>query len=119
MPFLIAMYWVLLGAVELRNAPWLGWITDLSLPDPFYVLPVVMGASMIIQTRLNPTPPDPVQAKVMMIMPVVFSVMFFFFPAGLVLYWTMQNILGIAQQWYINKTTAQASPVKAVAMKSK
>ena len=119
MPFLIAMYWVLLGAVELRNAPWLGWITDLSLPDPFYVLPVVMGASMIIQTRLNPTPPDPVQAKVMMIMPVVFSVMFFFFPAGLVLYWTMQNILGIAQQWYINKTTAQASPVKAVATKSK
>lgn len=119
MPFLIAMYWVLLGAVELRNAPWLGWITDLSIPDPFYVLPVVMGASMIIQTKLNPTPPDPVQAKVMMIMPVVFSVMFFFFPAGLVLYWTMQNILGIAQQWYINKTTAQTSLVKSVAAKSK
>jgi len=117
MPFLIAMYWVLLGAVELRNAPWLGWITDLSTPDPFYVLPVIMGASMIIQTRLNPTPPDPVQAKVMMIMPVVFSVMFFFFPAGLVLYWTMQNILGIGQQWYINKTTEQIVQGKGASAK--
>jgi len=112
MPFLIAMYWVLLGAVELRNAPWLGWITDLSTPDPFYVLPVIMGASMLIQTKLNPAPPDPVQAKVMMLMPIVFSVMFFFFPAGLVLYWTMQNILGIGQQWYINKSTAHLTQPK-------
>ena len=103
-PFFIALYWVLLGAVELRNAPWIGWITDLSTPDPFYVLPVIMGASMFIQTKLNPAPPDPVQAKVMLILPLVFSIMFFFFPAGLVLYWTMQNILGIGQQWYINKT---------------
>ena len=103
-PFFIALYWVLLGAVELRDAPWIGWITDLSTPDPFYVLPVIMGASMFIQTKMNPAPPDPVQAKVMLILPLVFSVMFFFFPAGLVLYWTMQNILGIAQQWYINKT---------------
>jgi YidC/Oxa1 family membrane protein insertase len=103
-PFFIALYWVLLGAVELRNAPWAGWITDLSTPDPFYVLPVIMGASMFIQTKMNPAPPDPVQAKVMLILPLVFSVMFFFFPAGLVLYWTMQNILGICQQWYINKT---------------
>jgi YidC/Oxa1 family membrane protein insertase len=118
MPFLIAMYWVLLGAVELRNAPWLGWITDLSVPDPYYVLPVIMGASMIIQTKLNPAPPDPVQAKVMMIMPVVFSVMFFFFPAGLVLYWTMQNILGIGQQWYINKTTEQITQGKGATAKS-
>ena len=117
MPFLIAMYWVLLGAVELRNAPWLGWITDLSTPDPFYVLPVIMGASMLIQTKLNPTPPDPVQAKVMMLMPIVFSVMFFFFPAGLVLYWTMQNILGIGQQWYINKTTAHLGLPKSVPTK--
>ncbi len=117
MPFLIAMYWVLLGAVELRNAPWLGWISDLSTPDPFYVLPVIMGASMIIQTKLNPTPPDPVQAKVMMLMPIVFSVMFFFFPAGLVLYWTMQNILGIGQQWYINKTTAQFAAPKAAVIR--
>lgn len=112
MPFLIAMYWVLLGAVELRNTPWIGWIKDLSTPDPFYVLPVIMGASMIIQTKLNPAPPDPVQAKVMMIMPVVFSVMFFFFPAGLVLYWTVQNILGIAQQWYINRSTEHLTHAK-------
>lgn len=115
MPFFIALYWVLLSAVELRNAPWMGWITDLSTPDPFWVLPILMGASMFIQTKLQPAPPDPVQAKVMMIMPLVFSVMFFFFPAGLVLYWTMQNILTIIQQWYINKTTGApvaAKPVK-------
>ncbi len=117
MPFLIAMYWVLLGAVELRNAPWLGWITDLSTPDPFYVLPVIMGASMLIQTKLNPAPPDPVQAKVMMMMPIVFSVMFFFFPAGLVLYWTMQNIIGIGQTWYINKTTAHLVHPKTAGQK--
>ena len=110
MPFFIALYWVLLGAVELRNAPWIGWISDLSTPDPFYVLPIIMGASMIVQTKLNPAPADPVQAKVMMIMPLVFSIMFFFFPAGLVLYWTMQNLLGIAQQWYINKSLEPATP---------
>ena len=110
MPFFIALYWVLLGAVELRNAPWIGWIGDLSTPDPFYVLPIIMGASMIVQTKLNPAPADPVQAKVMMIMPLVFSIMFFFFPAGLVLYWTMQNLLGIAQQWYINKSLETATP---------
>jgi YidC/Oxa1 family membrane protein insertase len=104
MPFFIALYWVLIAAVELRNTPWIGWITDLSTPDPLYILPVIMGISMIVQTRLNPQPTDPIQAKVMMILPFVFSIMFFFFPAGLVLYWTMQNILGIAQQWYINKT---------------
>ena len=103
-PFFIALYWVLLGAVELRNTPWIGWITDLSSPDPFYILPILMGVSMFIQTKLNPAPPDPVQAKVMLYMPLVFSAMFFFFPAGLVLYWTMQNILGIAQQWYILRT---------------
>lgn len=112
MPFFIALYWVLLSAVELRNAPWIGWITDLSTPDPFYVLPILMGASMLIQTRLNPAPADPVQAKVMMVLPVVFSIMFFFFPSGLVLYWTMQNILGIAQQWYINKTFGPAAVPK-------
>jgi YidC/Oxa1 family membrane protein insertase len=110
MPFFIALYWVLLGAVELRNAPWVGWIHDLSTPDPFYVLPIIMGASMIVQTKLNPAPADPVQAKVMMIMPLVFSIMFFFFPAGLVLYWTMQNLLGIAQQWYINKSLDSVTP---------
>lgn len=112
MPFFIALYWVLLSAVELRNAPWIGWISDLSTPDPFYVLPVIMGASMFIQTKLQPAPPDPVQAKVMTIMPLVFSIMFFFFPSGLVLYWTMQNILTIGQQWYINKTFGAPLAVK-------
>lgn len=102
-PVFIALYWVLLGAVEMRGAPWIGWITDLSSPDPYYVLPVIMMASMLIQTRLNPTPPDPIQAKVMMAMPLVFGVMFFFFPAGLVLYWVVNNILSIAQQWQITR----------------
>ncbi|MFN0041283.1 MAG: membrane protein insertase YidC [Burkholderiales bacterium] len=102
-PVFIALYWVLLASVELRNAPFFGWITDLSAQDPYYILPVLMGATMIIQTWLNPVPPDPVQAKVMKIMPVVFSVFFFFFPAGLVLYWLVNNILSIAQQWQITR----------------
>jgi YidC/Oxa1 family membrane protein insertase len=99
----IALYWVLLGSVEMRHAPFMLWIQDLSATDPYFVLPILMGATMIIQTRLNPTPPDPVQAKIMMIMPIVFSVFFFFFPAGLVLYWLVNNILSIAQQWHINR----------------
>jgi len=103
-PVFIALYWVLLGSVELRHAPFFGWITDLSAKDPYYILPLLMGASMIIQTYLNPAPTDPLQAKIMKIMPVVFSIFFFFFPAGLVLYWLVNNILSIAQQWYINKT---------------
>jgi YidC/Oxa1 family membrane protein insertase len=103
-PVFIALYWVLLGSVELRHAPFFGWITDLSAKDPYYILPILMGASMIVQTYLNPAPADPLQAKIMKIMPVVFSIFFFFFPAGLVLYWLVNNILSIAQQWYINKT---------------
>ena len=103
MPFFIALYWVLLSSVEMRNAPWIGWITDLSAKDPYFILPLLMTASSLLQTWLNPTPPDPVQAKMMWIMPLVFSVMFFFFPAGLVLYWLTNNILSIAQQWFINK----------------
>jgi YidC/Oxa1 family membrane protein insertase len=102
-PVFIALYWVLLGAVEMRNAPWLGWITDLSIKDPLFILPIIMGVTMLIQTKLNPTPPDPIQAKVMMIMPIVFTGMFLFFPAGLVLYWTVNNLLSIAQQWQINR----------------
>jgi YidC/Oxa1 family membrane protein insertase len=102
-PVFIALYWVLLGTVEMRNAPWLGWITDLSVKDPYYVLPLIMGATMFIQTKLNPTPPDPIQAKVMMFMPIMFTVMFLWFPAGLVLYWTVNNILSIAQQWQITR----------------
>ncbi|MEQ1601580.1 MAG: membrane protein insertase YidC [Methylophilaceae bacterium] len=111
-PVFISLYWVLLASVELRHAPFMLWIHDLSAIDPFYVLPVLMGATMIIQTRLNPTPPDPIQAKVMMVMPVVFSVFFFFFPAGLVLYWLVNNVLSIAQQWYINRATEQATAAK-------
>jgi YidC/Oxa1 family membrane protein insertase len=103
-PVFIALYWVLLGSVELRHAPFFGWIKDLSAVDPWYILPLLMGATMIIQTFLNPAPTDPIQAKVMKIMPVVFSVFFFFFPAGLVLYWLVNNILSIWQQWYINKS---------------
>ncbi|CAN5285984.1 membrane protein insertase YidC [soil metagenome] len=102
-PVFIALYWVLLASVEMRNAPWIGWIHDLASPDPFYILPVIMAVSMFIQTKLNPPPPDPIQAKVMMFMPIIFSVMFFFFPAGLVLYWVVNNVLSIAQQWVITK----------------
>jgi YidC/Oxa1 family membrane protein insertase len=103
-PVFIALYWVLLSSVEVRGAPWIGWITDLSVPDPWYILPVVMTATTMLQTALNPTPPDPMQAKLMWYMPLIFSVMFFFFPAGLVLYWITNNILSIAQQWLINKS---------------
>lgn len=102
-PVFIALYWALLGAVEMRDAPWVLWITDLSSADPFYVLPVVMVITMLIQTKLNPTPPDPIQAKVMLAMPFIFGGMFFFFPAGLVLYWVVNNTLSIAQQWQITR----------------
>jgi len=108
-PVFIALYWVLLASVEMRQAPFALWITDLSVPDPWFILPVLMGATMIIQTRLNPEPPDPVQAKVMKIMPVAFSIFFFFFPAGLVLYWLVNNVLSIAQQWHINRTLERAA----------
>ena len=102
-PVFIALYWVLLSTVEMRNAPWLGWIHDLSAPDPYFILPFIMTGTSLLQTWLNPTPPDPVQAKMMWIMPLAFSVMFFFFPSGLVLYWLTNNILSITQQWIINK----------------
>ena len=101
-PVFIALYWVLLSSVEMRNAPWVGWIQDLSAPDPYYVLPLLMTVTSLIQTALNPAPPDPMQAKLMWFMPLIFSVMFFFFPSGLVLYWITNNILSIAQQWIIN-----------------
>ena len=102
-PVFIALYWVLLSSVEMRGAPWILWITDLSQPDPYFILLLIMTATSLLQTWLNPTPPDPLQAKMMWIMPLMFSVMFFFFPAGLVLYWVTNNILSIAQQWFINK----------------
>ena len=103
MPVFIALYWVLMESVELRHAPWVLWINDLSVKDPFFVLPLIMGASMFIQMQLNPTPPDPIQAKVMKIMPIAFTFFFLFFPAGLVLYWTVNNCLSILQQWYITR----------------
>ena len=108
-PVFIALYWSILSSVEMRNAPFFGWITDLSAADPYYILPLIMGTSMIIQTRLNPKPPDPMQAKVMQIMPIVFSVMFFFFPAGLVLYSIVNNLLSIGQQWYITRAAETES----------
>ena len=101
-PVFIALYWVLLSSVEMRNAPWVGWIQDLSAPDPYFILPLIMTLTTLLQTALNPAPPDPMQAKLMWMMPLIFSVMFFFFPAGLVLYWITNNILSIAQQWMIN-----------------
>ena len=101
-PVFIALYWVLLSTVEMRNAPWVGWIHDLAAPDPYFILPVIMTLSTMLQTALNPAPPDPMQAKMMWFMPLIFSVMFFFFPSGLVLYWITNNVLSIAQQWIIN-----------------
>jgi YidC/Oxa1 family membrane protein insertase len=107
-PVFISLYWVLLSSVEMRGAPWILWIHDLSQQDPFFILPVLMAVSMFLQTRLNPTPPDPVQAKMMMFMPIAFSVMFFFFPAGLVLYYVVNNVLSIAQQYYITRMMGQS-----------
>lgn len=102
-PVFIALYWVLLESVELRQADWILWINDLSVRDPYFVLPIIMGASMLIQQRLNPAPLDPIQQRVMMVLPIVFTVFFLFFPAGLVLYWVTNNILSIAQQWLITR----------------
>jgi YidC/Oxa1 family membrane protein insertase len=102
-PVFIALYWVLLESVELRQAPFLGWITDLASSDPYHVLPIIMGATMLIQQKLNPAPPDPMQAKVMMFLPILFTGLFWNFPAGLVLYWVVNNSLSILQQWYITR----------------
>ena len=102
-PVFIALYWVLLESVELRQAPFILWITDMSSPDPYYILPLLMGATMLIQQKLNPAPLDPIQAKVMMMLPIVFTVFFAFFPSGLVLYWVVNNTLSIAQQWVITR----------------
>lgn len=111
-PVFIALYWVLLASVEMRHAPFALWIQDLSVADPYYVLPIIMGITMIIQTKLNPTPPDPIQAKVMMVMPFAFSIFFFFFPAGLVLYWVVNNVLSIAQQWQITRSMEKMHAAK-------
>jgi len=113
-PVFIALYWVLLSAVELRHAPWIGWIKDLSAPDPYFVLPVVYAITAYLQVKLSPTPiSDPVQAKVMQIMPIAFSVMFVFFPAGLVLYWLINNSLQIFQQWHMNRVLEKEAALAA------
>ncbi len=112
-PVFIALYWVLLAAIELRHAPFVLWIRDLSALDPYYVLPILMAATMVLQTRMNPVPPDPVQAQVMKFMPYVFSIFFFFFPAGLVLYWLVNNILSILQQWQIQRMFERDKPAHA------
>ena len=112
-PVFIALYWVLLAAIELRHAPFMLWIKDLAALDPYFVLPILMTGTMVLQTRMNPTPPDPVQAKVMQFMPYFFSIFFFFFPAGLVLYWLVNNILSITQQWQIQRMFQRDKPAHA------
>ncbi|HUN73127.1 MAG TPA: membrane protein insertase YidC [Steroidobacteraceae bacterium] len=111
-PVFLAFYWVLLGSVEMRQAPFFGWITDLSSRDPWFILPGIMAGAMFVQYKLNPPPPDPVQAKVMMFMPLAMSAMFMFFPAGLVLYWVTNTLLSIAQQWNINRRIEAATRKK-------
>ncbi|MDQ2186220.1 membrane protein insertase YidC [Alcaligenaceae bacterium A4P071] len=108
-PVFISLYWVLLASVEMRGAPWILWVHDLSVRDPWFILPAIMMGTMFLQIKLNPTPPDPIQAKVMMVMPLVFGGMMFFFPAGLVLYWCVNNTLSIAQQYYITKKMENAT----------
>jgi len=113
MPVFIALYWTLMESVELRHAPWILWINDLSVMDPYFVLPLIMGASMFLQMQMNPAPPDPMQAKVMKLMPIVFTFMFLWFPSGLVLYWVVNNVLSIAQQWVITRQIEKADIKKA------
>jgi len=103
MPVFLSLYWVLLESVEIRHSPWIFWIQDLSAKDPFFVLPLVMGASMLLMQKMQPVPTDPMQAKVMQLMPVMFTFFFMIFPAGLVLYWTVNNLLSMAQQWFVNR----------------
>jgi YidC/Oxa1 family membrane protein insertase len=119
MPFFLAFYWVLLESVEMRQAPFALWLTDLSVRDPFFILPIIMGAAMLFQQKLNPTPGDPVQAKVMQIMPIMFTGFFAFFPAGLVLYWVTNTVLSVAQQWYINKIVHEEAVAKKGGKKKK
>lgn len=113
-PVFIALYWVLLESVELRQAPFIFWIKDLAVADPYHVLPIIMGATMLIQQRLNPAPPDPMQAKIMMFLPILFTALFWNFPAGLVLYWIVNNALSILQQWYITRKYSDDRPKKTL-----
>ncbi len=113
MPFFIALYWVLLSAAELRYAPWLGWITDLSAPDPYFILPALYALSAFLQMKLSPTPvTDPMQARMLQLMPVMFAVLFIFFPSGLVLYWFVGNLFQIGQQWHMNRLLEREASTK-------
>ena len=118
-PVFIALYWVLLESVELRQAPFIFWINDLASPDPYHVLPLIMGATMFVQQKLNPAPPDPMQAKVMMFLPILFTGLFWNFPSGLVLYWIVNNTLSILQQWYITRKYSDDKPVKKLVATTK
>jgi YidC/Oxa1 family membrane protein insertase len=111
-PVFLALYWVLLESVELRQAPFMLWIVDLSSKDPYFVLPLLMGASMLVQQRLNPPQMDPTQQKIMQMLPIIFTIFTTFFPSGLVLYWLANNVLSIAQQWYISKRIEQSGSKK-------
>ena len=112
MPVFISLYWMIMESVELRHSPFIFWIQDLSIKDPYFILPLIMGITMFIQQKLNPTPPDPMQAKVMQMMPFFFTLLFMFFPAGLVLYWVVNNALSISQQWVITRQIENAPPSK-------
>ena len=118
-PVFLALYWVLLASVELRGSGWILWIKDLAAPDPWFILPLIMMATMFIQVKLNPKPADPTQAKMMLIMPLVFSVMFFIFASGLVLYWLTNNTLSIAQQWWVNKQIDEERAKRKAAKEAK
>jgi YidC/Oxa1 family membrane protein insertase len=119
MPFFLAFYWVLVESVEMRQAPFALWITDLSARDPLFILPIIMGAAMLLQQKLNPAPADPVQARVMQVMPIMFTGFFAFFPAGLVLYWATNTVLSIAQQWKINKVVEKEAAARKGGKKQK
>jgi YidC/Oxa1 family membrane protein insertase len=116
-PVFIGLYYVLAESVELRQAPFILWIKDLSVKDPYFVLPILMGISMFLQQRLSPPPPDPMMAKMMMVLPIIFTVFFMTFPAGLVLYWFVNNCLSILQQWYIMRRVEQATKLKKMGKK--
>ncbi|HEY5646000.1 MAG TPA: membrane protein insertase YidC, partial [Pseudomonadales bacterium] len=113
MPIFIALYWVLYESVELRQAPFFGWIHDLSVMDPYFILPLLMGGSMYLTQLMSPAVGDPMQVRMMKLMPIMFTVLFLFFPAGLVLYWLVNNVLGIAQQYYVIRQTERAQTAKA------
>ena len=117
MPVFLSLYWVLLESVEIRHSPWIFWIQDLSAKDPYFILPLVMGASMLLMQKMQPMPTDPTQAMVMKVMPIAFTFFFMIFPSGLVLYWTVNNLLSMLQQWYVNRQLEVANSSSGKAKK--